>query len=145
MMHIPYKGSTASHPDVIGGRVELMFDPVASVGPHVKSGRLRALGITSGKRSPEFPDIPTIAETVPGFESSSWVVFLGPAKLPQPIVDKLNSETVRALNMPDGRERFAKMGSEPVGNSPAEARKFVLAEQEKWAKTIKAAGITASQ
>jgi len=143
MVHIPYKGSTASHPDVIGGRVEMMFDPVLSVGPHVKSGRLRALGITTAKRSAEFPDVPAIAETVPGFESTSWVVFLGPARIPQTIVDKLNAETVRALSLPDVRERFAKMGSDPVGNSPAEARKFVFAEHEKWAKTIKAAGIKA--
>src|SRR5262249_9603114 len=131
--------------DVIGGRVELMFDPVASVGPHVKSGRLRAIGITTRTRSHEFPDVPPIADTLPGYESTSWVVFLGPAKLPQPIVERLHAETVRALNLPDVKERFIKMGAEPLGNSPAEARRFVLAEQEKWAKTIKAAGIKGEQ
>jgi tripartite-type tricarboxylate transporter receptor subunit TctC len=145
MTHIPYKGSTAAHPDLISGRVDMMFDPVPSIGPHVKSGRVRGLGVTSTRRSAEFPDVPTVAETVPGYESASWVLLLGPAKLPPAIVDKLHAETVRALNLPEIRERLAKMGSEPVGNSPVEARKFVVSELDKWAKTVKAAGITASQ
>ena len=142
--HIPYKGSTAAHPDLIGGRVSLMFDPVAAVLPHIRSGRLRALGVTSKNRSAELPDVPAIAENVPGYESTSWVLLMGPAKLPPAVVGKLNQETVRVLGLPDVKERLARLGSEPVGNSPDEARKFVRAELEKWSKTVKAAGIKGS-
>ena len=139
--HVPYKGSTAAHPDLIGGRVNLMFDPVAAVLPHLRSGRLRALGVTSKHRSAELPDVPAIAETVANYESTSWVLLMGPAKLPPAIVARLNKETLRTLTLPDVRERLARLGSDPVGTSPGEARSFVLAELEKWAKTVKAAGI----
>jgi tripartite-type tricarboxylate transporter receptor subunit TctC len=143
--HIPYKGSTAAHPDLLGGRVDMMFDPIAAIAPHVRAGRLRPLGVTGAKRSAEFPDVPAIAETVPGYESTSWVLLLGPAKLPAAIVDRLHQETLRALALPDVKERLARMGSDIVGSRPEEARKFIRAELEKWAKTVKAAGITSGQ
>jgi tripartite-type tricarboxylate transporter receptor subunit TctC len=143
ILHVPYKGSTAAHPDLLGGRVSMMFDPVAAILPHIKAGRVRALGVTSKNRSAELPDAPPIADTVPGYESTSWVLIMGPAKLPAAVVDRLHKETVRALAFPDVKERLARMGSDIVGSSPEEARKFIRAELEKWAKTVKAAGITA--
>lgn len=145
MTHVPYKGSTAAHPDLIAGRVNLMFDTVIATLPHIKANRLRPLGVTSKARSAELPDVPAIADTVPGYESTSWGVLMGPAKIPAPVVEKLNKESVRILAQPDIRERLARLGSVPVGNSPDEARKFIRAELEKWTKTVKAAGITSDK
>lgn len=145
MTHVPYKGSTAAHPDLIGGRVNIMFDTVIATLPHIKANRLRPVGVTSKARSAELPDVPPIADTVPGYESTSWGVLMGPAKIPAATVDRLNKEAVSVLAMPDIRERLARLGSVPVGNNPAEARKFIRAELEKWSKTVKAAGITSAQ
>ena len=145
ILHVPYKGSTAAHPDLLGGRVSMMFDPVAAILPHIKAGRVRALGVTSKNRSAELPDAPPIADAVPGYESTSWVLIMGPAKIPAAIADRLHKETVRALAFPDVKERLARMGSDVVGSSPQEARTFIRAELEKWAKTVKAAGITSAQ
>lgn len=103
------------------------------------AGRLRALGVTWTRRSAEFPDVSAIAESVPGYESTSWGALIAPAKVPPAIIDKLNKETVRALH------RLVRLGAEVVGNTPAEARKFLRAEIAKWAKTVKAAGITTEQ
>jgi len=145
ILHVPYKGSTAAHPDLLGGRVSMMFDPVAAILPHIKAGRVRALGVTSKHRSAELPDAPPIADAVPGYESTSWVLIMGPAKIPAAVSDRLHKETVRALAFPDVKERLARMGSDVVGSSPQEARTFIRAELEKWAKTVKAAGITSAQ
>ena len=141
ILHVPYKGSTAAHPDLLGGRVSMMIDPVAAILPHIRAGRVRALGVTSKKRSAELPDVPPVADAVPGYESTSWVLIMGPAKIPPAIAGRLHQETARALALPDVKERLARMGSDIVGSSPAEARAFVRAELEKWAKTVKAAGI----
>ena len=145
MLHVPYKGSTAAHPDLIGGRVNIMFDTVIATLPHIKAGRMRPLGVTSKVRSAEFPDVPPVADAVPGYESTSWVVLMGPAKIPAPAVEKLNKESVRILAQSDIKERLARLGSVPVGNNPTEARAFIRAELEKWTKTVKAAGITSGQ
>jgi tripartite-type tricarboxylate transporter receptor subunit TctC len=142
MLHVPYKGSTAAHPDLFAGRVNVMFDTLIATLPHIKGGRLKVLGITSKTRSAELPDVAPIADSVPGYESTSWVVMLGPAKIPAPAVEKLNAESVRLLALPDVKERVARLGAVPVGNSTAEARKFIHAELGKWTKTVKAAGIT---
>ena len=142
--HIAYKGSTQAHPDLIGGRVDFMFDTVVAVSQLVRSNRLRALAITSKKRSSEFPDVPTMAEAgVPGYEATSWVVLLAPAQTPAAVIDKLNRETLRVLALPDARERLARLGSEPIGSTPVEARQFIAAELQKWSKVVKAAGIKA--
>jgi tripartite-type tricarboxylate transporter receptor subunit TctC len=144
--HIPYKGSTQAHPDLIGGQVNLMFDTIVATVQLIKAGRLRALGVTSAKRSGELPDVPTIAESgVPGYESTSWGLLFAPARLPATIVDKLHRETVRALALPDVKERLARLGAEPIGNTPREAHQFVRAELEKWSKTVKAAGIKSGE
>lgn len=145
MQNIAYKGSTQAHPDLIGGQVHLMFDTIVSTTPLIKSGRLRALGVTSKTRAAEFPDVPAIGESVPGYESTSWGVLIAPAKVPPAIIEKLNKETVRALRLPDVKEKMARLGAEVVGNSTAEARKSLHDEVEKWAKTVKAAGITMEQ
>lgn len=145
MLHVPYKGSTAAHPDLFAGRVNIMFDTLIATLPHIKGGRLRALGITSKTRSVELPEVAPVADTVPGYESTSWVVMMGPAKMPAPVVDKLNAESVRILAQPDVRERVARLGAVPVANSAAEARKFIHAELAKWSKTVKAAGITSEK
>lgn len=145
ILHVPYKGSTAAHPDLIGGRVSMMFDPVAAILPHIKAGRVRVIGVTSKNRSAELPDVPPIADTVPGYESTSWVLIMGPSKMPAPVVNRLHKETVRALAFPDVKERLTRMGSDIVGSSPDEARRFIRAELEKWAKTVKAAGIKSGQ
>ncbi len=145
MQHIAYKGSTQAHPDLIAGQVQVMFDTLIATTQLIKAGRLRALGVTSKNRSAEFPDVPAIAESVPGYESTSWGVLIAPAKVSPAIIDKLNKETVRALRLPDVKERLARLGAEVVGNTPTEARKFLREEVEKWAKTVKAAGITTEQ
>ena len=145
ILHVPYKGSTAEHPDLLGGRVSMMFDPVAAILPHIKAGRVRAIGVTSKKRSAELPDAPPISDTVPGYESTSWVLIMGPAKLPAAVSGRLHKETTRALAFPDVRERLGRMGSDIVGSNPSEARAFVFSELDKWAKTVKAAGITSGQ
>jgi tripartite-type tricarboxylate transporter receptor subunit TctC len=145
MQHIAYKGSTAAHPELIAGQVQVMFDTLVATTSLIKAGRLRALGVTSKNRSAEFPDLPAIGETVPGYESTSWGVMVAPAKTSNAIIDKLNKETVRALQLPDVKERMARLGAEVVGNTPAEARKFLHEEVQKWAKTVKAAGITPEQ
>ncbi|MCE9640029.1 MAG: tripartite tricarboxylate transporter substrate binding protein [Betaproteobacteria bacterium] len=145
MQNIAYKGSTQAHPDLIGGQVHLMFDTIVSTTPLIKAGRLRALGVTSKSRAAEFPDVPAIGESVPGYESTSWGVLIAPAKVPPAIIEKLNKETVRALHLPDVKEKMARLGAEVVGNTTAEARKFLHDEVEKWAKTVKAAGITMEQ
>ncbi len=145
MLHVPYKGSTAAHPDLFAGRVNVMFDTLIATLPHIKGGRLKVLGITSKTRSAELPDVAPIADSVPGYESTSWVVMMGPAKIPAPVVEKLNAESVRLLGQADVKERIARLGAVPVGNSSTEARKFIHAELAKWSKTVKAAGITSGQ
>ncbi|MBM3372535.1 MAG: tripartite tricarboxylate transporter substrate binding protein [Betaproteobacteria bacterium] len=142
--HVPYKGSTAAHPDLIAGRVNIMFDTVIATLPHIKAGRLRALGVTSKARSNELPDVPPVADSVPGYESTSWGVLMGPAKIPAPVMTTLNRKAVRVIGLPDIRERLARLGSVPVANSPDEARQFIRSELEKWTRTVKAAGITAA-
>jgi tripartite-type tricarboxylate transporter receptor subunit TctC len=142
--HVPYKGSTAAHPDLIAGRVNIMFDTVIATLPHIKGGRLRALGVTSKARSNELPEVPPIADSVPGYESTSWGVLMGPAKIPAPVMATLNKEAVRVIGLPDIRERLARLGSVPVANSSEEARQFIRSELEKWTRTVKAAGITAA-
>jgi tripartite-type tricarboxylate transporter receptor subunit TctC len=142
MLHIPYKGSTPGVVDLLAGQVSVMTPNVLTALPHIKAGRLRALAVTSGKRSDALPDVPTLAEAgVPGYDSTQWYGVLAPAGTPRPIVTRLHGEIVRALRAPDVRERLAADGAEPVGNSPEEFAAFIRAEIAKWAKVAKAAGI----
>ena len=142
--HIPYKGVTAAIPDLLGGRVTMMFSPIQSVLPLVRDGKLRALAVTSLRRSSAFPELPTIAESgYPGFEFTGWSGLLAPARTPATIVRKLHLETVKALALPDLRAKFTDLGLEAIGNSPDAFAAIIKSEIPKWAKVIKDAGIKA--
>ena len=143
VVHVPYKGGGPALAEVLGGQVQALFSIALAAMPHIKAGKLRPLGITSAKRSPVAPDLPTVAEAggMPGFEVIGWFGWLGPAGMPRPIVQRLNSELVRALRLPDVRERLLSQSTEPVGNTPQEFAAFMKSEHTKWAKVIKAANV----
>jgi tripartite-type tricarboxylate transporter receptor subunit TctC len=139
---IPYKGSVAAIPDLLGGRVTMMFSTAVVVLPLVREGKLRALAVTSPRRSPAVPESPTIAESgYPGFEYTVWYGLLAPAGSPATIVRKLHVETVKALAQADVRAQFAEFGVEGIGNSPDEFAAVIKSEIPKWAKVIKDSGI----
>jgi tripartite-type tricarboxylate transporter receptor subunit TctC len=142
MLHVPYKGTTPGVVDLLAGQVQLMTPNVLTALPHIKAGKLRALAVTSAKRTEALPDVPTIAEAgVPGYDSTQWYGVLAPAGTPRPVVARLHDEMVRALRASDVKERLAADGAEPVGSSPEEFAAFIRAETQKWAKVAKAAGI----
>lgn len=145
MTHVPYKGSGPAFIDLIGGQIQILFSSTVSTMPHVKSGKVRGLAITSLKRAPALPEIPTIAESYPGFESSSWFGLLVPAKTPQPVMDRLLKETRAALKSPDVNQALVSQGAEPGGSSPTEFGAYFQTEIGKWAKVIKSAGIKLEQ
>ena len=139
--HIPYKGLSAAIPDLLSGRVAMMFGGTAVL-PMVREGKLRALAVTSLRRSSATPELPTIAESgYPGFEFTNWSGLLAPAKTPAMIVAKLHLETVKALALPDLRVKFADLGMEGIGNSPDEFAAIIRSEIPKWAKVIRESGI----
>ncbi|SCK11733.1 Tripartite-type tricarboxylate transporter, receptor component TctC [Variovorax sp. HW608] len=142
MVHVPYKGSTLAHPDLLSGRVSLMFDTLAAVGTQVKAGKLRALAVTTSKRVAMLPDVPTMAEAgLPGYETSTWGGLLAPAGTPKPVVAKLAAETTRILALPDVKQRLMDAGVEPVGGTPEQFSAFIAEELGKWAKVAQEAGI----
>lgn len=142
LTHIPYKGSGAALPALIGGQVKLGFGPLLPAIPHVKAGRLKALGVSGLKRSPGAPDIPTIAEQgLPGYEVNSWYGVFVPSKTPKPIVARLNKELVRVLALNDVKDRLSRDGVEPGGSTPEQLNAIVLAEKKLWSKVIKEANI----
>ena len=142
IVHVPYKGSGPAVTDLLGGQVQMMFDNMPSSLPHVKAGKLRALGVTSAKRSPALPEVPTIAEAgVPGYDATSWFGILAPAGTPEPVVTRLQGAIVQALGEPEMRQRMADLGAEPVGDTPAEFGQFIAAEIAKWAKVVNDAGV----
>jgi tripartite-type tricarboxylate transporter receptor subunit TctC len=140
--HIPYKGAPAAIPDLLGGRVTMMFSPIAAVLPMAREGKLRALAVTSLRRSSAAPQLPTVAESgYPGFEVTVWFGLLAPARTPAAIVRRLHLETVKALALPDLRAKLADLGLEGIGNSPDEFAAVIKSDIPKWAKVIKDAGI----
>ena len=146
MVRIPFKGTAPATQAVMANDIQILVDTPSSMMPHVRGGKLRALGMFSAKRLPAFPDVPTIAEAGgPALESSTWVLFMAPGGTPRPIIDRLAAETTRAINESGIRERFLQLGIEPVGNTPDQARKFLDAEVAKWAKVINTAGVKAEQ
>ncbi len=143
LVHVPYKGSAGAVNDLIGGQVQSMFGDFLVVLPQVKAGRIRALAVTSARRHPLLPDVPTVAESgYPGFEALSWQGLFAPAGTPADVVARLNAETVKALSSEDFREAFAKQGFLVAGSTPQEFRAFIEAEIPKWARIIKAGHVT---
>lgn len=144
ILHVPYKGSTPAKIDLMAGRAQLFFTGIPPVAAEIRSGRLRALGVTSARRTPALPDVPTIAESgVPGFDVSPWFGMLAPARTPSAIVGRLHDEVVAILQRPAIRERFVRDGVDPVGNTPAEFAAFIRTERDKWAKAIRDSGAKA--
>lgn len=139
---VPYRGTTAFIPDLLAGRISISFANIVNVLPLAREGKLRALAITSIKRSALAPDLPTMAESgFPGFEAVPWFGLLAPANTPKDIVEKLHGETVKTLALPEVRKKFDELGLEPVGNTPAEFAAVIRKETPEWAKVIKDAGI----
>ncbi|HEY0843813.1 MAG TPA: tripartite tricarboxylate transporter substrate binding protein [Noviherbaspirillum sp.] len=144
MTHVPYKGRASAIPDLLGGRVTMMFDNMPSSLPLVREGKLRALGVTSAKRAAAAPDIPTIAEQgLPGFEAVSWFALFAPANTPKPIVDKLQVEVSKILKSPEASKRLTDIGLEPIGSTPEELAAYQKTEIAKWAKVVKDSGAKA--
>ena len=142
MLHVPYKGTGPAITDLIGGQVQVMISTFASALPHVKSGRLRALGVTSAKRSPATPDVPTLLETgVPDYDYSTWYALFMPARTPAAIVNKVNAVTRQALATEDMKQKFDAQGVEPWTDTPAELGAYLKSETEKWGRVVKAANI----
>jgi tripartite-type tricarboxylate transporter receptor subunit TctC len=141
MTHVAYKGSGQAVTDLLGGHIQLMYSGFSSTLPHIRSGKLRAIAQTGAKRSPALPDVPTIAESgFPGFEATAWYGVHAPARTPKPIVARLNSEFVKALKLPDVRERLSSLGFEISGSTPEFYGNYIKSEIKKWAKVVKASG-----
>ncbi|NPC57584.1 tripartite tricarboxylate transporter substrate binding protein [Caenimonas soli] len=136
LVHIPYRGTALAIPDLVSGKVDVLFDSLPSGLPHVKEGRLRALGITSLKRSPLLPDLPAISETVPGYESVTWFGLYGPKGVPADIVARLSAGVNQALQEADVKDRLARLGIEPVGGTPAQFAAMADSDRAKWKKII---------
>ncbi len=143
MVHIPYKGGGPALTDLLGGQMQLMFATMPAAMPHVRSGKLRAVAVTSAKRSQAMPELPTIGETLKGYEASTWYGVLAPARTPRPIVTKLHGEIVKILGVAETRDKLLLQGFEPVGGTPAKFGAYIKSEIEKWGKVVKAAGIRA--
>ncbi len=142
MLHVPYKGDTPMITDLIGGQVSLAFGTAVAFLPHVKKGALKALAVTSAKRSPIAPDLPTVADSgLPGFEALQWFGILMPAKTPAPIVERMNNELAVILATPEMRERFTSMGIEVSGGSAESFAQFMASEAQKWQRIAKDAGV----
>jgi tripartite-type tricarboxylate transporter receptor subunit TctC len=140
-VHVPYKGASPGITDVVGGQMHFMFNSIPAVLPLARSGKVRALGVAGPKRSVAAPEVPTIAETIPGFECVNWYAMLAPAGTPTAIVTALNGEIVKMIADPPFAQRLIELGSEPQSSSPAELRAYMRKESERWGRVIKAAGL----
>jgi len=142
MVHLPYRGSPPAITDLMAGNVDIMFDNLPSAINYIKAGRLKALAVTSAKRSPAFPDLPTIAEAakLPGYEATSWFGIVAPANLPPEILKQTSATLMKAINSPSVREKYLAMGAEPVGNTPTQFATFIKNEIAKWTKVVKDSG-----
>jgi len=136
LVHIPYRGTALAIPDLVSGKLDVLFDSLPSGLPHVKEGRLRALGITSLKRSPLLPDLPAISETVPGYESVTWFGLYGPKGMAPELVSRINAALNQALQEADVKDRLARLGIEPVGGTPQQFSSMAAADRAKWKKII---------
>ena len=143
MVHVPYKGSAPALNDLLAGQIQLMFDNMTTVWPHAQAGRLRALGVAGLERSPAAPDVPAIAETLPGFEANSWVGFFVPAGTPPDVVLRIASETRNAVTLPEVSQKLRDLGAQSVGGTPEQFAAFVRSDTERWRKVAAAARVTA--
>jgi tripartite-type tricarboxylate transporter receptor subunit TctC len=142
MVHVPYKSSAESLGALMGGQgADIIFENLAPAMPHIKAGKLRALGVTSAKRSSAMPDVPAISEVLPGFDVVSWQAIFAPAGVPKPVVDRLSAEMIKAVHDPEIKSKLVAQGIEPGGMTPAELSAFQKAEVDKWARVIKAGNI----
>ena len=143
-VHVPYKGRQFAIPDLLGGTITMMFDNMPSALPVVREGKLRAIGVTSSRRSPSAPEIPTIAEQgLPGFEATSWFTVFAPSGTPRPVVDRMHAEIVRIFNLPDVQQKMRTLGLDPILGGPDELARYQQAEIVKWAKVVKDSGAKA--
>jgi tripartite-type tricarboxylate transporter receptor subunit TctC len=141
IVHVPYRGGAAAINDLIAGRVHLMFESLNSIAPHAKSGTVRPIAVSGARRSPGFPDLPTVAEAgVPGYEAPTWSGVIAPAGVPRPIIDKLNAGINKAIGSQIFRDRFASIGDEPAGGSPEEFAEVIRTDSAKWGDVIRRAG-----
>jgi tripartite-type tricarboxylate transporter receptor subunit TctC len=140
MVHVPYKGAGPALTDLIAGQVHVLFDNLPSSAGHIKAGSIRALAVTSAQREPSLPDLPTVGDTVPGYEATAWFGIGMPKGTPREIIDKVNAEVNRALADPKMRERLAELGGKSIAGTPEDFGKVIAAETEKWAPIVKASG-----
>ena len=140
VVHIPYKGITPAMIDTVAGQVQFLISVIPAVLPTVRSGKLRPLGVTSARRTSLVPEVPTIAETVPGYEFIGWYSLMAPAKTPQPILAKLNAELVKVLKTPEFQERFSGLGAEPLGSTQKELAAYLPVQMEKMRKAVRESG-----
>jgi tripartite-type tricarboxylate transporter receptor subunit TctC len=143
MQHVPYKGRQFAIPDLVGGQIQLMFDNMPSALPMAKEGKIRALAQTTATRSPAAPDVPTVSETVPGFEATTWFALFAPAGTPRDIVARVNAEALRVFKLPDVLDKLRTLGLEPWISTPEELARFQASEIVKWAKVVKDSGAKA--
>ena len=142
LVHVPYKGVAAAMADVIAGQIQILSGDLTTLLPQVKSGRLRAIAVTSARRSTMAPEIPTIAESgVPGYDTSGWFGIVAPAGMPRAVIERLNSEIVKGITTAESRERLGTLGGDVVANTPAEFSAFIRADHAKWARLVAAAGL----
>jgi tripartite-type tricarboxylate transporter receptor subunit TctC len=141
MTHVPYRGSAPALTDLLAGHVDLMFDNLTNVMPHIEDGKIKALGVAGAKRTPYLPDVPAISEFVPNFEATTWVGFLAPAKTPDDIVQQIAMDCAEVLRDPAIIDRIKKLAAEPVGGTPAQFATFLKADVERWKKVVKDANL----
>ena len=141
MVHVPYKGASAAMPDLLSGQTQFMFSDMPLFAPYVKAGKLRALAVTTAKRSSVLPDLPPIAETVPGYEATSWYGFMAPAGTSREIIGRFNAEVVKVLRLQDIRERYRELGIEPVEGTPEQFGTYIASEIRRWSAVIKSAEV----
>jgi tripartite-type tricarboxylate transporter receptor subunit TctC len=140
---VPYRGGGPSLTGLLGGQVDLMFDPTQTIVPQIQSGTVKPIAVSTPSRTPELPDVPTIAEAgLPGFDVQSWVGVVGPPNMPKAVLDSVHQELVRALRSPEVSNRLRELANQPVGNSPEEFTEYLKSEVARWSKLIKDAKIT---
>jgi tripartite-type tricarboxylate transporter receptor subunit TctC len=141
MLHVPYKGAALAMSDLLGGQVAITFAAISGAVPHIRAGRLRALGVTGPKRSSSLPEVPSISETLKGFDVTQWYGLFAPAGTPSDVIKRLNGEAVRAIAQPEVNKQLTRMGAEPVGSTPEALARQVKSEISRWSSLIKTAGI----